>query len=201
MKIQVVNLTTAAIVIVGLGTVPASGTEEFSVCPDELNCDGVHPLKVLRELEAAEDVTYEVILESEDRGMFSVHKFSIVAADLAGGAAALTDTFTDSFVFPVGAKFIGGRVVVDALVTNSDADFATSVVSALIGTKAIKTGLNILSGSGALGPAALNGADAIQLLDIGGLSPKLTFTNTGAGAFVSLDTAGGATFEVIYAIL
>lgn len=202
MKIKVINLLSAKLVIVGLGTVPAAGTESFKAEADDLqgSPSGLS-LKVfdeLRRLETAGSIEWECQLESGDVGLVACKKLEVSFADGDFDAAALAQTFTSPEAFPTGARLLGGRLSVIDLITNSDADHASSTALPFVtGPTKLVAAVDCDS---VTPDTAGDTAFTAGGIDLGGKYLNLTVTNTGAGANQALNTAGHILVEVLYTV-
>ena len=212
MQLRITNRTAVQKIYLGLpdgGRVPASSTTTFKMSPYMLRGRDGAGNDLAADLDRAQetgDIYYEVLLDPQDIGQIAKKnlRFSFAAGSFT--AVALTQNFDAPVAFPRGARLLGGRAVVTALVTSSDADLATAVLD--VGTtndpNAFLTALDVNDATGAAGAFRLDeiiSATGYPGLDLGGETLRAVLTNTGADANIAENTAGDLTVEIVYTVV
>lgn len=202
MKVKVQNLLSSKLVIVALGTVPAGGTEYFKAEADDLQGSpsglSIKVFDELRRLETSGSIKWEVQLESGDVGLVACKRLEVSVDNDDFTAEALAQTFTSPEAFCTGARLIGGKISILELVTNSDADHASSTALPFVTGP---TNLRAAVACDGVTPDSLgDSAFTAAGIDLGGAYLNLTVTNTGVGATQANNTAGHIVVEVLYTV-
>ena len=206
MRVKVINRVATTQYVDGLperGETPVGEIRYFRTSPFMLygrDGSGHNAAENLRRAEDAGNIYFEIELDKNDLGCVGrkIMRVGFAAGDFT--EAGLAQTFTAPVAFPAGARLVGGDIFVEELIANSEVAHASSTILAFVtGPTNLRAALACDSVTpDAAGHYGLTAAYAGMPLDDTFLN--LTFTNTGAGAFQSLNTTGEFTVEVLYSV-
>ena len=202
MRLIVTNPNASCAEIINLGKIPARESAVFPISSYSVQGGvGGERAEIFNQLTKL-GCTYELALDSHDKGLVAHKQIAVTTADLVAKGAHASADFSNAYAFCDGATLLSGTIDVTQLVNNSDAGFAAGTCLVDIGFvsahDALKANLDVEHGSGSV---ARSSVTALAGTDLSSKFLYLDIANSAGTALMNETTAGAFTLDVFYTVV
>ena len=206
MRLIVTNPNASCAEIINLGKIPARESAVFPISSYSVQGGvGGERAEIFNQLTKL-GCTYELALDSHDKGLVAHKQITVTTADLVAKGAHASADFSNAYAFCDGATLLSGTVNVTELVNNSDAGFAAGTCLVDIGfvssdnslKDVLKANLDVEHGSGSV---ARSSVTALAGTDLSSKVLYLDIANSAGTALMNETTAGAFTLDVFYTVV